>query len=99
MIAHEVEPAIRSMIETRNFAGLRDMFKEWSLVDVADLITKLPEDEQVLVFRFLPHDLAADTFAYLHIYAQRKLLKAMAREDVANIINEMPADDRTKLLE
>ena len=99
MTASEVEPTVKAMIESRNFVGLRDMFKEWPLVDVADLITKLPEDEQVLVFRFLPHDLAADTFAYLHIYAQRKLLKAMAREDVAKLVNEMSADDRTTLLE
>jgi magnesium transporter len=75
------------------------MFREWPLVDLADLITKLPEDEQVLVFRTLPHDLAADTFAYLHFYAQQRLLKAMAREDVAQIVNEMDPDDRTALLD
>ncbi len=99
MIADRIEPAIRGLIESRNFAALRETFKEWPLVDLADLITSLPDDEQVLVFRILPHDLAADTFAYLHFIAQQKLLKAMAREDVAKIVNEMPADDRTTLLE
>ncbi len=99
MIANRIEPAIKGLIESRNFSALRETFKEWPLVDLADLITSLPDDEQVLVFRILPHDLAADTFAYLHFIAQQKLLKAMAREDVAKIVNEMPADDRTTLLE
>lgn len=99
MIAENIEPAVRGLIKSRNFAALRETFKEWPLVDLADLITRLPEDEQVLVFRTLPHDLAADTFSYLHFIAQKKLLKAMAREDVAGIINEMPPDDRTTLLE
>ena len=99
MIADRIESDIKGLIQSRNFSALRETFKEWPLVDLADLITSLPEDEQVLVFRILPHDLAADTFAYLHFIAQQKLLKAMAREDVAKIVNEMPADDRTTLLE
>lgn len=99
MTAKPVEPPIKDLIKSRNFAALREAFKEWPLVDLADLIVRLPEDEQVLVFRVLPHDLAADIFSYLHFYAQERLLKAMAREDVATIVNEMPPDDRTTLLE
>jgi magnesium transporter len=99
MTAEEMEPAIRSLIKGRNFSALRETFKEWQLVDLASLITGLPEDEQVLIFRVLPHDYAADLFSYLHFYAQERLLKAMAREDVAKIVNEMSPDDRTTLLE
>ena len=97
--AEDIEPKVRALIGSRNFSALRDLLKEWPLVDVADLVTRLPEDQQVLVFRVLPHDLAADMFSYLHFVAQQKLLKAMAREDVAAIVNEMPPDDRTTLLE
>ena len=99
MVAESVQSAIKAFIQSRNFAALRETCKEWPLADLADLITGLPQDEQVIVFRILPHDLAADTFAYLHLYAQERLLKAMGREEVAKIINEMPADDRTTLLE
>jgi magnesium transporter len=94
-----LEPEIRGMIEARNFAALREVFREWPPADVAEVILDLPEDEQVIIFRVLPHDLAADVFEYLDLDAQQKLLRAMAHEQVVGILNEMAPDDRTALLE
>jgi len=87
------------MIEARDFAALREVFREWPPADVAEVILDLPEDEQVIIFRVLPHDLAADVFEYLDLDAQQKLLRAMAHEQVVGILNEMAPDDRTALLE
>jgi magnesium transporter len=99
MVGKILEPEIRSMIEARNFAALREVFREWSPADVAEVILDQPEDEQVIIFRVLPHALAADVFEYLDIDAQQKLLRAMAHEQVVGILNEMAPDDRTALLE
>ena len=66
---------------------------------MAEVILDLPEDQQVIVFRVLPHDLAADVFEYLDVEAQQQLLRAMAHEQVVGILNEMSPDDRTALLE
>jgi magnesium transporter len=87
------------MIEARNFAALRELFREWPPADVAEVILDLPENEQVIIFRVLPHDLAADVFEYLDFEAQEELLRAMAHEQVVAILNEMSPDDRTALLE
>jgi magnesium transporter len=94
-----LEPEIRSMIEARDFAALREVFREWPPADVAEVILDVPEDEQVIIFRVLPHDLAADVFEYLGFDAQEQLLRAMAHEQVVGILNEMAPDDRTALLE
>jgi magnesium transporter len=94
-----LEPEIRSMIDARNFAALREVFREWPPADVAEVILDMPEDDQVIIFRVLPHTLAADVFEYLDIDAQQKLLRAMAHEQVVAILNEMAPDDRTALLE
>jgi magnesium transporter len=94
-----LEPEIRSMIEARDFAALREVFREWAPADVAEVILDLPEDEQVIIFRVLPHALAADVFEYLDFEAQEQLLRAMAHEQVGAILNEMAPDDRTALLE
>jgi len=99
MVGKILEPEIRSMIEARNFAALRELFREWPPADVAEVILDMPEDEQVIIFRVLPHDLAADVFEYLDFDAQQKLLRAMAHEQVVGILNEMAPDDRTALLE
>jgi magnesium transporter len=94
-----LEPEIRSMIEARDFAALREVFGEWPPADMAEVILDLPEDDQVIIFRVLPHDLAADVFEYIGIEEQQKLLRAMAHEQVVAILNEMAPDDRTALLE
>src|SRR5216110_2747917 len=99
MVGKILEPEIRSLIEARNFAALRELFREWPPADVAEVILDMPEDEQVIIFRVLPHDLAADVFEYLDFDAQQKLLRAMAHEQVVGILNEMAPDDRTALLE
>src|SRR5262245_24484649 len=99
MVGKILEPEIRSMIEARDFAALREVFREWPPADVAEVILDLPEDEQVIIFRVLPHDLAADVFEYIGIEEQQKLLRAMAHEQVVGILNEMAPDDRTALLE
>ena len=99
MVGKILEPEIRSMIEARNFAALREVFREWPPADVAEVILDMPEDEQVIIFRVLPHALAADVFEYLDFDAQQKLLHAMAHEQVVGILNEMSPDDHTALLE
>src|SRR6476659_3178020 len=87
------------MIEARDFAALREVFREWAPADVAEVILDMPEDEQVIIFRVLPAALAADVFEYIGIEEQQKLLRAMAHEQVVGILNEMSPDDRTALLE
>jgi len=99
MVGKILEPEIKSLIDARNFAALREVFREFPPADVAEVILDIPEDEQVIIFRVLPHDLAADVFEYLGIEEQQKLLRAMAHEQVVAILNEMSPDDRTALLE
>src|ERR1700745_548036 len=99
MVGKILEPEIRSLIDARNFGGLRELFREWPPADVAEVILDMPEDEQVIIFRVLPAALAADVFEYIGIEEQQKLLRAMAHEQVVAILNEMSPDDRTALLE
>lgn len=99
MIGKLIEPAIRELIEKRDFAALRATFLEWQPADLAELLRDLPEDEQVLLFRLFPHDLATDAFEYLELDDQKNLLQAMGHEETCRLINQMSPDDRTALLE
>src|SRR5438128_7778618 len=99
MVGKILIPEIRSLIEARDFAGLRELFSEWPPADVAEVIVDMPEDDRVIIFRVLPAALAADVFEYLDVDAQQSLLRAMANEQVVGILNEMSPDDRTALLE
>src|SRR2546421_9452012 len=99
MVGKILIPEIRSLIEARDFAGLRELFREWPPADVAEIIVDMPEDDRVIIFRVLPAALAADVFEYLDVDTQQSLLRCMAHEQVAAILNEMSPDDRTALLE
>ena len=101
MVGRILLPEIQILIDARNFTALRELFSEMPPADVAEIILDLPEDEQVIIFRILPHVLAADVFEYLDVDvdAQQKLLRGMAHEQVVSILNEMSPDDRTALLE
>ncbi|MEY2492712.1 MAG: magnesium transporter [Verrucomicrobiota bacterium] len=99
MVGKILLPEIRTLIDSRDFAALRELFREWPPADVAEVILDMPEDEQVIIFRVLPAALAADVFEYLDVEAQQQLLRAMAHEQVVGILNEMSPDDRTALLE
>jgi len=99
MIGTPILPEIRELIEKRNFSSLQRLFNDWLPVDLAELISDLPENEQGVLFRLLPRDVATETFEYLDLDAQRNLLDALTKKDVTHILNSMSADDRTALLE
>ncbi len=99
MVGKLLAPEIREMISQRDFTSLRSVFTDWPVADLAELLSDLDVEEQVIFFRVLPHTIAADTFEYLDVDTQTALLHAMGQEQVVGILNEMSPDDRTALLE
>ncbi len=99
MFGKLLEPEIKELIEAKDFANLREVFQEWAPADLAELIADLPVDEQVVIFRVLPHQVATETFEHLGFETQEGMLRAMGQEDTIKLINQMSPDDRTALLE
>lgn len=99
MLSRLLQPEIQSLIAERQLGVLKEILTDWTPADIADLIVELPENEQVIVFRLLHNELAADTFEHLDFDTQELLIKAMGKEEVAAILNEMSPDDRTALFE
>lgn len=99
MLSQLLQPEIKALLDERNLSVLKEILSEWIPTDIAELMFELSEKDQAILFRLLPHDLATDTFEYLNFDSQMNLLKAMGKEEVASILNEMSPDDRTALLE
>jgi magnesium transporter len=59
----------------------------------------LEASDNAIILRILPHELAAAVFEYLPLPEQEQLLHALGDAEVARILNEVAADDRTALLE
>ena len=99
MLGRAILPEIDDLIQSRDFSTLKDLFEDWHPSELADVIADLHENEQALIFRLLSKARAADVFEYLDIEIQKSVLKAMGREEVAGVLNEMSPDDRTALFE
>lgn len=99
MLSQLVKPEIIELIKGRNFVELKEVLLDWTPADIADLIYSIEEEEQILLFRLLPKELAADVFEYLDYETQSNLIRALSKESFAEILNEMSPDDRTALFE
>jgi magnesium transporter len=87
------------LIEARDFAGLRELTKNWRAGDLADVMEPLSAEKEAIVFRLLPREQAAAVFTYLPEGRQNHLLRAMGHREVSSMLNAMSPDDRTSLLE
>src|SRR5437660_2553175 len=99
MIGSLLQPELVELIRQRNFNQLREILCGFPAPDIAEIFTDLSADDEAVLMRILPHDLAADVFEYLSVEDQEKLVQALRNEQVAQILNDMPPDDRTALLE
>jgi magnesium transporter len=93
--ADELADAVRA----RDFPRLRDIARNRHAADLAEMLTRLEVEDQVVAFRVLPRKDAAAVFEYLPHDSQDTLLKSMGHEDVAALLNQMAPDDRTMFLE
>lgn len=86
------------LVRTGDLTKLRDELARWRPQEIADALVDLLPDDQVIAFRVLPRRLAAAVFEYMPASAQLALVKAMGKQDVAELLNRMSPDDRTLLL-
>src|SRR5437016_3430766 len=98
MIGNLLQPELVELIRQRNFNQLREILCGFPAPDIAEIFTDLSADDEAVLMRILPHDLATEVFEYLSVEDQEKLVQALGNEQVARILNEMPPEDRTALL-
>src|SRR5262245_27796789 len=92
---------LREYISTGNLKEVHRLVIQLPAPELAQLIGELPRQEDIIVFRLLPRELAADTFEFLEADKQQELLQALAHEQVrlVSLLNDLSPDDRTALLE
>ncbi len=95
----EIIPELALALQSRNFARIRETLADWPALDLANLLGDFSYEDRALLFRCLPRLLATQTFEYLSLDKQHELLKGMASDEIAVILNAMAPDDRTVLFE
>src|SRR5262245_51437108 len=92
-------PEVRELIQVGDSGALGELLNHWQAVEIALLVNDLEPVEQVTLTRALQPALRAETFEYLDVAAQQRLLDTLGGSEAADLLNRMAPDDRTALLE
>ncbi len=95
----EAEIEIQELIEKNQLKAVAERFQSWAFPEIADLLTQLDKPHQILAYRALPRQRAADMFAYLEPEDQDSLLEALTDADTRTLLADLSPDDRTEMLE
>ena len=98
-LANLLRPEIASMIESGDFAGLRELSSEIHGADLDELFDSLDADLQVRFFEALDIDQQIVLFKYFDDDARFKIVEEVSRESRSTLLNELSPDDRAEFLE
>lgn len=97
-VINSIDP-ILELIRGNNLKSAIENILIWMDPQIADLLLQLNKSEQILVFRALPRQRAADVFSYLEPQDQDSLLAALTDADTRSLLANLNPDDRTSLLQ
>jgi Mg/Co/Ni transporter MgtE len=90
---------VQGFINNRDYFQLKKVLADTLAADIVETIDSLELSEQVLVFRLLDKEKAAEVFSLLDHDAQEELLENFGQDRVKAIIEEMDPDDLTELFD
>ncbi len=90
---------IQELIAERKFTKLKDILAEVNPADIAVVFDEVDKKHWLLLFRVLPKELAAETFAYLETDMQRALIEAFSDVELRQVVDELFLDDTVDIIE
>ena len=91
---------LTELVEHKQFRPLRELLTEMNEVDIAAFLGELEPDQQAIVFRLLPKELAAEVFAYLEDSEdQERLIGALSDRELREVLDELYLDDAVDIIE
>lgn len=97
----EIIDQFQEFISEKEWKALRQQITEMDPVDIAEIIENLDEEEDIILFRLLPRELAKETFQHLTIDKQEQMIEGLAHHahKLSSLLNDLDPDDRTAFFE
>jgi magnesium transporter len=93
-----LEEELLRLIEAGDSTVLHNFLDNQNISDVAELVYNLPEHEGDILSNLSMHR-AVSTFKILDFPIQKRIIHELSPLKTAELLNELPADDRTSFLE
>ncbi len=94
----DIQEQFLSIVESGDDEKLHEFLDEQNISDVAMLVNDLPEYEARIISNQSIHR-AVSTFKILDSPTQKKIIQELTPAKTAELLNALPADDRTSFLE
>ena len=95
----ELLAELSALLGERRLAALRQRLGELMPQDIAELFPDLSEEEQLLVYRLLPKEVAAEVLVELSSEGRRALVAAFSDYELRRVLDELYSDDTAELLD
>lgn len=90
---------IETLLKNKKYSSLRDVLSAVNEADIAVIFGQIPPDSLPLLFRLLPKDLAADTFALMDTDSQELLIRGFSDNEIKEVFDELYVDDAADIVE
>ena len=88
----------QELLASGNDETIHHFLDNQNISDVAELISELPDEEDKIISNLSNHR-AVSTFKILDSPTQKRIIQEMSPAKTAELLNALPADDRTSFLE
>ena len=95
----DLSQTVEVLLERKNYNSVKDILSTVNPADIAVIFRDQPAQRLLMLFRLLPKETAADVFVEMEPGLQEQLINAFSDKELADIVNEMYADDAADLVE
>lgn len=89
---------IMRLIEGKKYSSVRDAMETMHAADIAAILEECKKEQVPLIFRLLPKELAAETFAQMDEDHQELLIQSFSDSELKEVVDELYVDDAADLV-
>lgn len=95
----ELVEEIKFLLENKSYAALRETFLAMEPADIALLLEEMGEESMPLLYRLLPKEPAAEVFVELDTDSQEMLINGFSNSELTEVLEELYLDDVADIVE
>ena len=96
---NHLQKTFRKLLDDKKYQTIKDVLVTMEPADVAALFEEFGEERMALLFRLLPKEAAAETFAELDSEYQEQLIRGFSDRELHELVNELYVDDAADLVD
>jgi magnesium transporter len=98
MALEQLKQEFEHLLQTGDNLEIRQFLDDQNISDIAELVYEYPEQESKIIAGMAMHR-AVGVFKILDFPTQQRIIQTLPPGKTAELLNELPADDRTSFLE